>query len=207
MIHWEILQHELTLKILRWIKEASHRTPCFMWFQLCVISQRDTSLQRQEVTQWLSGVGGKWDWLPRGTGFLSGVKKASNVDCGGDGSTILWINQKPLKCSTLNEWIVWYTDYIAIQLLSHFFFSGCTGGTWTFLGQGLNPSRGCDLHHSWGNVGSLTRCAGAGTPVITFLKKSIGRWGGRPGRGCLGPCRLLGRKRLTLTSPHLTSAF
>lgn len=162
MIHWEILQHELTLKILRWIKEASHRTPCFMWFQLCVISQRDTSLQRQEVTQWLSGVGGKWDWLPRGTGFLSGVKKASNVDCGGDGSTILWINQKPLKCSTLNEWIVWYTDYIAIQLLSHFFFSGCTGGTWTFLGQGLNPSTTAAV------LDPLTYCAQPDTEGATL---------------------------------------
>ena len=28
----------------------------------------------------------------------------------------------------------------------------CTHGTWEFLGQGLNPSRSCNLHHSCGNL-------------------------------------------------------
>lgn len=43
-----------------------------------------------------------------------------------------------------------------------FFFFSCTHGMCKFPGQGLNRSQSCDLHHSYGNAGSLTHCAGPG---------------------------------------------
>ena len=49
-------------------------------------------------------------------------------------------------------------------------FSSCTHGIWKFLGQGLNPSRSCNLRHGCGNASSLTHFATAGSPVTTFWK-------------------------------------
>ena len=39
---------------------------------------------------------------------------------------------------------------------------GCTYNTWKFLGQGLIPSRSCDLCHSCGNAGPFNHCVGSG---------------------------------------------
>ena len=41
-------------------------------------------------------------------------------------------------------------------------FYGCTHGIWKFLGQGLNLSHSCYLHHSCGNARSLTNRASWG---------------------------------------------
>ena len=45
-------------------------------------------------------------------------------------------------------------DLLFIYLFLNFF--GCICGICKFLGQGLNPSRSCNLHHSCSNAGSLT---------------------------------------------------
>ena len=36
-----------------------------------------------------------------------------------------------------------------------FIYYGLTHDLWMFLGQGLNLSHSCELHHSWGNTGSF----------------------------------------------------
>ena len=43
-------------------------------------------------------------------------------------------------------------------LFINFFFFGHTCSIWEFLGQGSNLSHSWDLHHNWGNTGSLTHC-------------------------------------------------
>lgn len=50
------------------------------------------------------------------------------------------------------------------SLLSFFFF-GPNCRIWKFPGQGSSLSRSCDLHHSWGNAGSLTSCSAVGIPA------------------------------------------
>ena len=49
---------------------------------------------------------------------------------------------------------------------------GCTWSIWMFLGQVLNLSHKCNLHHSCGNVGSLTHCATVGTPCLFYFETS-----------------------------------
>jgi len=49
-----------------------------------------------------------------------------------------------------------------ILLLSLLFFNGHLHGIWKFLGQGLNLSPSCDLHHSCSHTRSLTHCARPG---------------------------------------------
>ena len=44
-----------------------------------------------------------------------------------------------------------------------------------FQGQGSDPSRICDLHHSCGNATSLTHCAGLGIkPVVPVFQRHLG---------------------------------
>ena len=51
-----------------------------------------------------------------------------------------------------------------------FFFFGCICNMWKFLGQGLNPSRNCDLCHSCINAESLMHWASSrNSCVIAFI--------------------------------------
>ena len=47
----------------------------------------------------------------------------------------------------------------------NFLFYGCI---WEFLGQGLNLSHSCNLHHSWGNARSFNPQSWAGDQIRTF---------------------------------------
>ena len=63
-----------------------------------------------------------------------------------------------------------YIDY----RLFFFFFLGSTYGIWKFLGQGVNLSQRCDIHHSLSKARSLTHCsltpyATVGTPKTFFF--------------------------------------
>ena len=50
-----------------------------------------------------------------------------------------------------------------------FFLNGYICSICKFLGQGLNPSRSCELCSSCSNAGFLTYCAMSGTPLFLFL--------------------------------------
>ena len=47
-------------------------------------------------------------------------------------------------------------------------FFGHTHGMWKLPGQESNQRCSCDLHHSWGNNGSLIHCTTLGTPMTSF---------------------------------------
>ena len=55
-------------------------------------------------------------------------------------------------------------------LIVIFFFLGYTNDIWKFSGQGSNLSRSWDLHHSYGNVGSLTHCTGPGIKPMSLQR-------------------------------------
>ena len=50
------------------------------------------------------------------------------------------------------------------------FFFGPTCGIWNLLGQGSNPSRSCNLHHSCDNTRSLTCYTTERTPGDVFFE-------------------------------------
>ena len=65
-------------------------------------------------------------------------------------STLLIIREMQIKT------IMKYPLTLVRMAIIHFFL-GFALSTRKFMGQGQNLSHICDLRHSWGNTGSLTR--------------------------------------------------
>ena len=66
-----------------------------------------------------------------------------------------------------------------------FFLHTC--GPWKFLGQPLNPSQSCDIHHPCGNTTSLIHCTGLGVEPMSHqcCRDSIGSLTAEPQRELL----------------------
>ena len=55
------------------------------------------------------------------------------------------------KCSNFYPTHSPFLFIFLFKNLSLFLFHGCTHSIWKILGQGLNPSHHCNLHHSYSN--------------------------------------------------------
>ena len=76
-----------------------------------------------------------------------------------DYSASLYLNNKTEQIMYVN---VLSSELIFFFFFFFFFFFAHPLEKWEFLGQGLKLSCSCNLHHSCGNAGSLSYCAGQG---------------------------------------------
>ena len=82
----------------------------------------------------------------------------------------MWMDLEDITPNEINQ--KQKDSYCLISLIYEIFSSLDATATYRkFLGEGVNPSHSCDLHHSWGNASSLTHCTTAGTSHAKCFKK------------------------------------